>query len=281
MLKKCLKYDLKSIIKIWTLFAVTLLVISPIAGLTLRSFLMRLEDMVFPWEMFLLIGGCFLLLAFALVIMVLVYIRFYTNFFRDEGYLTFTLPVSRRTLFLSKVLNATIYDAASMAVIMLSLAITLSIAPDPGEEYLSLLGRCIAWIATQLGLFVDGLGFGTVLLILEALLLLLLLSLTKTLFYYFAITLGTSISRKHPILMTIVLVYAVNSIVPTLLYACLFALRYGATAAEWLFPAAFTGNATSLLAICGMLIACIAVAIVDLLLWFASLGTIERKLNLA
>ncbi len=281
MLKKCLKYDLKSIVKIWTLFAATLLVLSPIAGLALRSLLLRMDDMIFPWETLLLMGGCFMLWAFLLVILVMVYIRFYTNFFKDEGYLTFTLPVSRSTLFLSKVLNATIYEAASMAVILLSLAITLAIAPDPDEEYLSLLGRCLAWIVTRLGFFFDTLGFGAVVLILEAMLLLLLLSLTKTLFYYFAITLGASISRKHPILMTVVLIYAVNTILPTLLYPCLFGLVYGGAAAELLYPAAFTGNTMTALVLCGMLIACIAVAIVDLFLWFASLDTIERKLNLA
>ena len=277
MLKKCLKYDLKSIFRIWLLLAATILILSPIAGLLLRSFLLRLDDMIFPWEIFLLMGGCFLLWAFALVTMVLIYIRYYTNFFKDEGYLTFTLPVSRSTLFLSKVLTATIYDAATVAVIFASVAVTLAIAPDLSQEHFSLLGSFLSSIGVLLGEF----SFGDLVILFEALLLLFLLSLTKTLFYYFAITLGTSISRKHPIIMTIVLIYAANSILPTLAYACLYLLMFGAIAASELYPAAFAGGSLTALAILMMLIGCIAVAIIDLLLWFASLGKLERKLNLA
>ena len=269
MLRKCLKYDLKSIFRIWLLLAATILILSPIAGLLLRSFLLRLDDMIFPWEIFLLMGGCFLLWAFALVTMVLIYIRYYTNFFKDEGYLTFTLPVSRSTLFLSKVLTATIYDAATVAVIFASVAVTLAIAPDLSQEHFSLLGSFLSSIGVLLGKF----SFGDLVILFEV--------TCYILFYYFAITLGTSISRKHPIIMTIVLIYAANSILPTLAYACLYLLMFGAIAASELYPAAFAGGSLTALAILMMLIGCIAVAIIDLLLWFASLGKLERKLNLA
>lgn len=285
MLRKCLKYDLKSIFRIWLLLAATILILSPIAGLLLRSFLLRLDDMIFPWEIFLLMGGCFLLWAFALVIMVLVYIRYYTNFFKDEGYLTFTLPVSRSTLFLSKVLTATIYDAATVAVILTSIATALAIAPDLSQENFTLLGSLLTLFGLLLGEFVSSVSFGSVVIIVvivfEVLLLLFLSSFTKTLFYYFAITLGTSISKKHPIIMTIVLIYAANSILPTLMYACIYGLVFGAGAAMKLYPAAFTGGSLIALVILILLIGCIIVTVINLILCFASLGKLERKLNLA
>lgn len=51
---------------------------------------------------------------------------FYKNFFKDEGYLTHTLPVTKNALLLSKALTSTIYFILSLAVLVLSLLIAIS-----------------------------------------------------------------------------------------------------------------------------------------------------------
>ena len=51
--------------------------------------------------MLLVIACVMAIIASAVVTELLVFVRFYKNFFTDEGYLTFTLPVSRKDLLLS------------------------------------------------------------------------------------------------------------------------------------------------------------------------------------
>ena len=50
--------------------------------------------------------------------------RFITNFYKDEAYLTHTLPVTKKKLYLSKVLTATITTLSSILVITICLFIT-------------------------------------------------------------------------------------------------------------------------------------------------------------
>lgn len=52
-----------------------------------------------------------------------IWAEFRTSFYSDQSYLTHTLPVEKKTLYLSKVINAAIYLFISMLMILLCLAI--------------------------------------------------------------------------------------------------------------------------------------------------------------
>ena len=124
VLRKLLKYDMKAVFSLWWIGAVVSLVLGIMGGLfcKLYSYLESLEYIyadgstywLFP-EMFSipasLAGALCITLTFLLFFLSILWVNrnFYKKFFTDEGYLTFTLPVSKKTLLLSKTINAIIW----------------------------------------------------------------------------------------------------------------------------------------------------------------------------
>ena len=107
MLKKLLKYDLKSVFKYWWIAAIASLGLSAAGGFCI-SVMMAEKDvpaliavLIVLTLLFSIIG----IVAFSILSYILLYVRFYKNFFTDEGYLTFTLPVKRSQLLNSKLIT--------------------------------------------------------------------------------------------------------------------------------------------------------------------------------
>jgi len=120
MLKKLLKYDLKYVFKVLIIFY------------TLSIFFAVLTRYFFS------IDNCFLFnviaqvcsgITISMIFNILInnimrlWVRFQNNFYKDEGYLTHTLPVKRTILFLSKNLTSVISLLVSFIIIALSLCI--------------------------------------------------------------------------------------------------------------------------------------------------------------
>lgn len=125
-MRKMLKHDLKAIWPVWRIVAPVVFVLSALAGAMVGLGYAE-------YKFFEPINGLFMLSAyliesywpiilsaFSMLITVLIVVRYYKNFFTDEGYLTFTLPVSRTSLLNSKILMALIWLAATAAVCLLS-----------------------------------------------------------------------------------------------------------------------------------------------------------------
>lgn len=108
MLTKLLKYDFKSILKLFIPIWVALLAIS----LTNRIlFQLPIDSEFFSQDFLLVVSGLIfylLLCAMGVVAVVLIIQRFYRGLLRDEGYLMFTLPVKTWQLVLSKTISATV-----------------------------------------------------------------------------------------------------------------------------------------------------------------------------
>ena len=117
MLRKLLKYDLVWVYKVVLVFYI-LSVLS--AGLTRIFF--SIDDSV----LFAILGGIFRGIMIGLIINSLInglircWVRFGTNIYKDESYLTHTLPVSKSAIFLSKVITAIICSFTSVLVALLS-----------------------------------------------------------------------------------------------------------------------------------------------------------------
>ena len=116
MLRKLLKYDLRSIGRFWWIIMLVMAILFGMIGVSIRFFT---EALTHPLNsdleaffgimaalsylpMYLEIIGVSLCVV---AIEVLIYVRFFKHFFTDEGYLTFTLPVSRKNHLLSKVIT--------------------------------------------------------------------------------------------------------------------------------------------------------------------------------
>lgn len=271
MLRKCLKYDLKSMFTYWIFGAITLLALSFSAGLALRSQINNIKDMGnrFNWEILVLILYYFAIAAFLLLGSILIYVRYYKHFFSDEGYLTFTLPVKRRTLYTSKVLNGAIYQAASYVIVLISIIIMVLFIPSSGNSVPSTPSysepiKGVFWIFMC---------------VLEVLAILIIYAFLSVISMYLVITIGANIVRKNKILATIGIVYASGMVLSFVSYvlAALGALYV---------TSAITSINISISNAPLFVFLLLALAIVVLLtitvsLAMVTLHILERKLNLA
>jgi len=120
MLGKLLKYDLKWIYKVLIVFY-TLSIMFSIIG---RLFIEIENSLIFN-----ILGNVCIGTAITMVVNVLinnlirVWVRFIRNSYKDESYLTHTLPVNKKTIFLSKVLSAIITMITSAVIIVVCVAI--------------------------------------------------------------------------------------------------------------------------------------------------------------
>jgi len=120
MLKKLLKYDLRDGYKILVVFYI----LSIFFAVLTRLFLYIDNSFIFE-----VIGkicsGTTIAMFFNIIInnMMRLWVRFKTNFYNDEAYLTHTLPVEKKTLYLSKILTSIITLFTSALVICVSLFI--------------------------------------------------------------------------------------------------------------------------------------------------------------
>ena len=131
MLGKLLRYDIKSILRYWWIIAISTLGAAVLGGGAMRFMIEfnKIEDPSVILSLtyisaFLLFALCiFAIVASFILTYILVFYRFYKNFFTDEGYLTFTLPVSRKKLFLSKTINALLFTTLQAIVFAVGIAI--------------------------------------------------------------------------------------------------------------------------------------------------------------
>lgn len=118
MLKKLLKYELESIFK----FLVIFYCLSLFFGLLTRiffaipgSFIMNIIAQI--------CSGATIAMIFNILInnLMRLWVKFKQNLYADESYLTHTLPIEKKTLYLSKILTAIITLFTSMIVIVTTL----------------------------------------------------------------------------------------------------------------------------------------------------------------
>ncbi len=131
MLKKVLKYDLKHVFKYWWIGAIACFALATLGGVGLK-----IDDMSMEKELPIVInifsGLSIIIALFGFVIFstfseVLVIIRTYKNFYSDEGYLTFTLPVKRSTLLVSKLLTSYIVTCVTLITALFNFFIMMCI----------------------------------------------------------------------------------------------------------------------------------------------------------
>lgn len=118
MLVKLLKYDLKSILK----FLIIFYSLAMFFGVLTRVFL-SIENSLIMNIIGEIFSGAAISMMFSIVInnLMRMWVRFKQNLYGDESYLTHTLPIEKKTLYLSKFLTAIITLFISVAVIVLTL----------------------------------------------------------------------------------------------------------------------------------------------------------------
>lgn len=143
MLNRLLKYDLKSIFKFLTVFYG----LSLFFGLLTRIFL-NIENSLIMSIVGQVCSGVSISMIFNILInnIMRLWVRFKQNLYGDESYLTHTLPVDRKTLYLSKIITAIITLFISVVVIGLTIFVAYY-----SKENLQLLKNLLLPVASAYG----------------------------------------------------------------------------------------------------------------------------------
>lgn len=171
MLGKLLKHDFKALFRNYgLLFAVLLLVtlLYKVCLLLLKNIVLNFTNGLMGALYVIVILGC--LFGAAIINIV----RFYKNLVTDEGYLTFTLPVSSKQIVASKLISTLVMDILMAIAVQLSTLVLRNNLPVLAElyqsietslhqiaskaEYRTLVGGFVGYIAlacvyTQMGAF--------------------------------------------------------------------------------------------------------------------------------
>ena len=213
MLRKVLKYDLGAIWKIWLILSATSVALGAVGGVCMRLVENpELNFAFFPIVILGLILSFIGIIAYIVITSILIIVRYYNNFFTDEAYLTFTLPVKRSTLFDAKILTAFIFNTASALVFSVSLCLMLLIWP--GADGSPMLFYFVQDIKDTLDIFshmVDNKIVVWAIVYSVAFVILMLASfIYSTMATFACITFGGTVAKKHKILMSIAVYYGLS-----------------------------------------------------------------------
>ena len=121
MLGKLLKYDLKWVYKVVSIFYI----LAFISAVLTRIFYNIENSLLFDIIGKIVNGIMIAMLVNALINgLIRSWVRFTNNLYKDESYLTHTLPVEKKTIFLSKVLTAMICSFATVMVAIICILIS-------------------------------------------------------------------------------------------------------------------------------------------------------------
>lgn len=156
-------------------------------------------------------GSIFILVAFAVISSFIVFVRFYKNFFSDEGYLTHTLPVKSSTHMFSKTWSTLLWVIITLLAVVFFVFIYMLIGAAPhGSLFDTEVLRDIGSFFQTLGATMTPsrllIGIETVLMILTSI-------VFATFMIFTAITIGAVVAKKHKILAAIGFYYLINMVV--------------------------------------------------------------------
>ena len=274
MLKKLLKYDFKSAFKIWWIAAVTSLGLSFLGGcaVTLIRAPRDLPQVVDASAGLMLFISIFSLFAFAILSEIIILVRFYKNFFTDEGYLTFTLPVKTGSLINSKLIMSVAVTFATLIVLAVNVCVILGI----GFFDVIVDKELFKYIAEVIDEIVTEFGFYLIIYILEAIVIFILACVFSLLLMFCCITLASIITKKGRVATGIAIYYGVNCVLSFVMEMIMIVgmrgigVRLETLSAEMAYP---VGTVILLAAI-------LLLGLVSVMLYTLQYLMVDRKLNL-
>ena len=216
MFAKLLKHEMRAVGRTILILSIAALVASGIGALLLQLTINNLTQNSSELSSILyalIIFGIYLgLIAYTIGSVILLYYRFYKSKFTDEGYLTFTLPVSTHQILLSSIVSIWIWTAIIYCVLFSSLIILLI-------PVIVLAGQTGAVNDIQIlfsnsgSLDIYPQGGQLALVMLGSL-------IYSTILPLFSLTVGSLLAKKHKILVSFLIgygisicVYSINSFV--------------------------------------------------------------------
>lgn len=275
MLKKLIKYDLRSMLRLWWIGALVCLLMGVAGGFCwqLIESGRPIPTAVLTICIILIALAVFFLLAFTLFTTVIIFIRYFKNFFSDEGYLTFTLPVHRHTLLNAKLLSSLILTLVTNSLVAVSISTMVCIGAHEyifGDYFREYITRLYEAVMRNFG------GYFWVYL-LEGAILFVLYQILSLVFLYLCITFGSTVARKAKLVASIGIYYGANTgaffILQLLFLFCRPSIN------EWLLPLELNQAlpVIALMMLCGIFF----MATVCAFLYSLLNRMLARKLNLS
>lgn len=274
MLKKLLKYDFLSTFKIWWIAAVTSLGLSFLGGyaVTLIRSPRDLPDVVDVSAGLMLFISIFSLFAFAILSEIIILVRYYKNFFTDEGYLTFTLPVKTGSLINSKLIMSVAVTVATMIMLVIDVCIILGIGFFDkifNKEFFQYVFEIIDEVIAEFGGYL-------ILYILEAIIIFVLASAFSLLLMFCCIALASLITKKGRVATAIAIYYGVNCV---LSFVMEMVMIFGASGIAQRMEALSNKEALPVAAVI-LLAIILLIGLSSVLLYTLQYFMVDRKLNL-
>lgn len=262
MLRKLLKYDIKYLLKPWIVTAVGSFLLSFVGGYCAAMIdsegsadyeaLLVIGIMLFGISIFCL-GGISFIGSF---------VRFYHNLYTDEGYLTFTLPVRKGDILLSKFLAGIISMGSGAIVIAIDFAVfvTMLYVSHP-----NLVGTPAASFDPSILPY----AIATFFIVLFAI-------TTVTLLAYIMISCGAKYSQMGRLGLIILATYGSGFMFSIVLAT--FGILHNATTVYWndIIPEGMMGG----IKLIAMFATALALALLSILLYIAEYRLLDKHLNL-
>jgi len=261
MLRKLLKYDFKYIFKIWLAMAILSLPMSAFGGFCLP---MSIEGSEFDgFFIFGTIISFFVIFGAALIPFVMSLYRFYLNLYTDEGYLTFTLPVKKSDLLLSKFIFSMSTLVAGGIVCLIDVLIFFGVnsmvsPPTPSDE---------------VAVIVDPIAIPFALVIL---LIMLLCAVVGILLVFILISLASRFSKVGRSVFAVAVVYGGGILLSSLLVPILTLMDSSTIRWSDIIPEAMASGVTLLL----LTLIAAFLAVVATLLYIVEYYILDKHLNL-
>ncbi len=274
MLGKCLKHDLKALLKPWLIATAILLTLTPIGAICAS----RIEDEMqnpnsFPWPAVGLILFIMCIVAYSVYMTIIVYVRYYRHFFSDEGYLTFTLPVKRRTLYTSKLINALIWEEITGVILASSLIILFACIPDGDHSMLTGMLIGIKEFFSEIS------SFSEVLMLLLLALLVKLVQILSIASIQLLITFASVIVKRAKVVVAIAIGYGMSYALVIFVIILVFLIDIIVANGSTIFANGFSHPV--LLEITFLVFICALVAFLAISMILLSIRLLEKRLNLA
>ena len=210
MFAKLLKHDCRAMFKYWWVAALSTVVFAVIAGVCIDIVTVSYTayDSIQAVANMLLVFSLIAILIFPVLSAVMMFKRFNKHFFSDEGYLTFTLPVSKSSLLASKLVTAVIFAILSIKVLEIDILLCYTVS---GENLFDMLEDVFEMMSLWYHLdyhIASNVIFNFVILAAVA---------SAVAFVFLCITLANLIAKRRKLLVGIGIFYGVQIVIAILL----------------------------------------------------------------
>ena len=214
MFAKLLKYEWRATRGFLGLLSLICLSAALVGGLSMR-YLVWVSELDTQEDVAIVLSVLTMIFAFIAIVICCVAMelyavwRFYKSRFTDEGYLTFTLPVTTHQILLSSFVNCLISMVCALAALMVGYLVLLLLGFSALDNFFPSLWEVLPlamenlWrlFSGETGAFLAQLALGVVAGVLNS-----------TVMMMLAVTIGSILAKKHKVLAAIGVYYGINMV---------------------------------------------------------------------